>query len=307
MDHIGTFEQFNESRRYNPPYHKVLSKVYTRANDENYQDSRRELEYSLQSRDIDPDITLNQLIKHPKFDSLNDDQKDDIMKAAGTGRTPNAKFVKDFVNALNNFQGYEMTGHSSDEKDRIYQAARVTRDLEEGADDAELVSHLWDGLRYRDKKSLREKYGTGVHRNLTEEEIKHVMRFGKRKLERFADHAFSDQRISEWLKSEIEWRFRNQKRGMSPVEEYYFTDTSWTQKAMEEPLEFVKEILMDGGSIDWDKFSVEREMLPAEHSKVVSSSFTTWYYYKVKLTINGKTFDLPKVQGGSSHYSGGWD
>jgi hypothetical protein len=48
-------------------------------------------------------------------------------------------------------------------------------------------------------------------------------------------------------------------------------------------------------------------MLDSKNSSVVSSSFTTYYYYKVKLEINGKTFNMPSVLGGTTSYSGGWN
>ena len=297
------YNQLNE--RYNGDYSQVVNKVYTKANNDGYEPYGEwdNLSYALRRVGFDPKITLAKLVKDPKFKDLDQNYQDDIIKITGVKGGKHAAFTKEFISAVKSFGKGIMIGRHDDTENAIYAAGQLKTLLEE-KDDTGLISSLYYGIDYGVKKQLQAKYGTSIYdimKEMIPEEIDFIVKFSKPIAESFIRSYFSDPVIDRWLGSEFESRF---EKGS---EESYFSGTSWSQPAMKKPFDYVKEIIMKGSSIKWDDIKVTRKMLNSEHSEVVSSSFSATYYYEVKLEINGKKFDLPKVVGGSSHYSGGWN
>lgn len=309
MKNIKTFEEFlNESQLnegYNGDYDKIVNKVYTKANSGGHEpyNEWQNLSYALRIAKFDPKITLAKLVKDPKFKDLDQNYQDDIIKITGVKGGKHTAFTKEFISAVKSFGKGIMIGRHDDTENAIYAAGQLQTLLDE-KDDKGLISSLYYGIDYSVKKQLQAKYGASISDILNlmiPEEIDFIVKFSKPIAESFIRSYFSDPVIDRWLGSEFNDRF---EKGS---ELNYFSGTSWSQPAMKKPFDYVKEIIMKGSSIKWDDIKVTRKMLNSEHSEVVSSSFSTTYYYEVKLEINGKKFDLPKVVGGSSHYSGGWN
>lgn len=302
------YNQLNEA--YYGDYKGIVTKIYTKANNGGYEPygEWENLSYALRRAGFDPKITLAKLVKDQKFKNLDQNYQDDIIKITGIKGGKHAAFTKEFIVAVKSFGKGIMIGRHDDMENAIYQAGQLKTLLEE-KDNEGLISSLYYGIDYSVKKQLQAKYGTSIYdimKEMIPEEIDFIVKFSKPIAESFVRSYFSDYEIDKWLSSEIESRFKSSGHGSQP-EEYYFSGTSWSQPAMSKPLAFVKELIMKGSSIKWDDIKVSRKMLDSENSTVASSSFTTTYYYEVKLEINGKKFNLPKVAGGSSHYSGGWN
>ena len=314
MKNIQTFDEFLKESQLNEAYRgdysKVVNKVYTKASNGGYEpyNEWENLSYALKSAGFDPKITLVKLVKDPKFKDLDQNYQDDIIKITGVKGGKHSEFTKEFINAVKSYGKGILTGRYDDEENAIYAAAALQKSLDD-KNDNDLISSLYNGIDYGVRKQLQAKYGSSIYdilKEMSPEEIEFIVKFSKPTAEYFIKNHFNDVNISRWLESTIADKFNTSGHG-TKSEEYYFSGTSWAQPAMSKPLEFVKEIIMSGMDIKWDKFKVERKMLDAKHSPVVSSSFSTTYYYDVKLEINGKKFDLPKVVGGSDHYSGGWN
>lgn len=315
--------KLNEAgQNYRGNYNKVTHKIYPKKKyGEDAYDKQNDLDYSLGILGFPTNITVAKLIKHPDFAQLDDNYKDDILKIVGIKKTPNAGFVKLFVEALDNWQGIKSTRDLMksqdirDLKDSLYYAGGITKDLKEKNEEG-ILYNIWDGLSYPDRKAIKDKYKdpkksffsfTNMYKNLTSEEKKFIIKYGTPYIKKYAKQHFTDHKIEQWIKAELTLRYKGKNgRYSAEPEEYTFSGTSWTQKSMAKPLAFIKKLLMDGTPIDWDKFKVEREMEGSEQGAVASSSFSTTYYYTVKLTINGKTFNMKRVIGGSDYYSGGW-
>ena len=319
---IRNFEDFvNESYSVNEAYYgsyaKVVKKVYTVKNSYDKYDAESKqsnLAYDLRELGFDENITLAKLVKDPKFKDLPEDRQNDILKVAGTGRTPNAKFIKEFMSAMNNWVGHKESGHSRDQEDTLYMAASITAALQK-KDEENVLYYMWSGLDYSDQKALKEKYKgdqrffswSEFRKGFSDDERKYLLKMGLPTLQRYAKNNFTDHKIERFIQEELKWRYRPDNSRSSWAEEYYFAGTSWTQPAMKNALDYLRKLLLDGSSIDWDKFKVKREMEGSKHGPVVSSSFTTTYYYTVELSMNGKTIKMKNVIGGSDHYSGGWN
>jgi len=310
MKNLKSFDEFlNENlneQRLIEPFSKVTKKVYTVKNSYDRYDARNRqdnLAYHLKDLGFDPKITIQQLIKDPKFKDVRDDFQEDIMLVAGV-KGKYAKFNKEFIDSMKTFGKGIMIGRYDDTENAIYQAAALLRYQKEG-DKQMILWTLWDGIEYSTRKRLQSQYGSfsDIFKNLTDDEVDHLMKFTKGTVNSFTGRYFGDYKINEWIKESIKSEFRNKDTS----EEYYFAETDWKQKPMTKPFEFIKGLIMKGDSIKWDTLKVERKMLDSEHSSVVSSSFSTYYYYSVKLTIQGKSFNMPKVLGGSDYYSGGWN
>ena len=305
IENTGTSEGFtNEGRdNFHGRFDKITHKVYPKQY--GYQNS---LDYDLGRLGFTPDITLAKLVKDPLFKQLHQDYQDDIIEIVGV-KGKYAKFVKEFASTFRTFGSGFDYGRYDDFENKIYKAAAFTKYQQENNYEMILWS-IMDGIEYSSRKKLQTQYGTfsEVYKQLNTDEIDYLIKYSKRTVDSFIGQYFTDWQINKWIQESIKSQFQRTSRGGSDyAEEYYFSETNWVQKEMAEPLEFIKNLILNGSSVKWDTLSVERKMLDSKNSSVVSSSFTTYYYYKVKLELNGRTFNLPSVLGGTSHYSGGWN
>lgn len=309
-----SFEEFmNEkaseiNEAYYGDYMKAVKKVYTKANTydkHELQSSQEDLARDLRNQGFPDNITATKIPKHPNFDKLKDDHKDDILKITGTGRTPNAKFVKDFVAMLPAFKytGYdENDGRSLEE--RIYSATEYMSRLKK-KDIRNLLYSTWNNLGYTKTSEIKKTYNIKtfgeIYDELTDDEVAYIWKFSKPYIERFISNNFTDNQIESYIKYEV-------GNTNKDSDQYRMSGMSWTQDGLKKPFEYIKKLILSGKYIDWDKFKVIKlEFLDSEHSDVVSSSFSTTYYYTAEIKIENKTFKLPKFRGGSTYFSGGWN
>lgn len=312
MKKIKSYDDFlNEA--YYGDYMKVVKKVYTIKNSyDKYdvEDKQSNLAWSLRNAKIDTNITLSKLVKDPKFDELPDGVKNDILAAAGTGRTPNRQLVKEFTEAFRNFGDDYKDAKSNNadprSKEEAVRLAASYITLIENDDDDEIIYSLWFGLASKDRRVLNKNYTiTKVMKTFTDVEKAHILKFGLPKMSQFARSWWTDWNIRELIEYKTDFYNVADRPGGNGTN---LGQLAWVQPPMAKPFAFIKEIILKGDDVKWDKIDVkEIKMLGSEHSAVVSSSFSTTYFYTATFKINGKTFKIPKVSGGSDHYSGGWN
>jgi len=306
MKHIKLFEEFlNEG--YYGDYKQIVTKVYTKANNGGYE-PRNEwygLSRSLQSLGFDPKITLAKLLKDPKFSQLDQYHQDDILMVTGVKGGKNKAFVQDLIGSIKSFGAGVYSGRGYDDlENEIYKASEYKNYVDDVKNNTDnIIYTIIDGIDYNIRKQISKKHGytSDIIKKLTKDEVDFIIKQTLPSINSYIKNHLTDYKINKWLQYELKTRF---KAGEEP---WYFSGTNWTQDEMKKPLDFVKGLISKGESIKWNNFSVDRSMLGSEHSKVVSSSFSTTYYYSVKLNINGKSFNMPKVAGGSTSFSGGYN
>jgi len=312
MKKIQSYEQFlNEA--YYGDYMKVVKKVYTIKNSYSKGDvesKQGDLAWSLKNAGIDTNITLAKLVKDPKFAELGENDKNDILAAAGTGRTPNSKMIKEFTEVFRNFGDDYKDAHRNNadprsKEEAVRLAASYTKLIEDNDDD-EIIYALWSGLASKDRRELNKKYKLyDIIKTFTDVEKAHILKFGIPKMAQFARSWWTDFNIRELIEYKTDMYKVADRPGGNGTN---LGKLAWVQPPMAKPFAYIKEIILKGDDVKWDKIDVkEIKMLGSEHSAVVSSSFSTTYFYTATFTINGKTFKIPKVSGGSDYYSGGWN
>ena len=312
MKKIKTFEYFvNENysideAAYYGDYKKVVTKVYTKANNGGYspQNDQENLAYALRKLGIDKDITIPKLIKDPKFTELSQEHQEQIQLANGTGKSPNAAFVKAYVAALKNF-GTQKPDHSDEARnltEMISDASVLKKELEDNSYPSSYI-----GLTYQDSKSLKTQFGSSYEtlKKLNPEEKKFVQLAAKKHYENFVKRTLTNQNFEKLIKAELKWEFRNKDNNDAAR----FAGISWTQESLKPLFDFIVSIITgDHHNPKWETFKVsDLKMLDSKHSAVVSSSFSTTYYYSAKVEFEGKPFVIPSFVMGSDHYSGGWN
>lgn len=306
MKNILSFDDFLNEGAYYGEYAKVVTKVYSKAKNGGYspQNDQENLAYTLRQLGIDKDITLAKLVKDPKFTQLPQDTQDEIQIANGTGRSANAAFVKAYVAALRSF-GSQKPQHSDEARnlqEMISDASVMKREI-----DDKTFPTSYIGLTYQDSSMLKKQFGPGyeIFPKLNPEEKKFIQLAAKKPYEYYVNRTLTEQNFGNLIELELKWAFR----GKNNSDEARMADISWRQKEMKPIFDFIVSIILgDHHHPKWDTFKVtELKMLDSEHSAVVSSSFSTTYYYSAKLSFEGKAFVIPKFVMGSSHYSGGWN
>jgi hypothetical protein len=314
MKNIHTFEEFlNEShlneigsrgRSPRDPMDALAAKIFphVKGQDKYYaQNDRENFLYKLRNLGVEGRLTVAQLVKHPKFHELDEDTQLRLLALNGTGKSPNSKFVKAFTAALKNFSPYRGGREGETLHDNIYLATTLKTAL----DDNDYPSG-YDGIPYKERQELNKEFGYyyELKKLLTKEEIDHLQKLTKKLYTDFVNQWLEDRTINRYVMYELEYKY--QKEGTN---ENRMLKVNWPSE-LPELFQHIKSRILanDAKGVEWDSFKViSLKSLPAEHSTVVSSSFSTTYYYSGEFEFGGKKFKVDKFVMGSSYYSGGWN
>lgn len=221
-----------------------------------------------------------------------------------SSKSPNAAFIKAYIAALKNFgtQKPDYTDESRNLTQIISEASVMQKELE---DDSYPSSYI--GLTYQDSKKIKTEFGSSYEtfKKLSPEEKKFIQEAVKPYYENFIKRTLTPQNFEKLIKAEIKWAFKNKENS----DEARFANISWTQESLKPVFDYIVSIITgDHHNPKWDTFKVsDLKMLDSKHSAVVSSSFSTTYYYSAKVEFEGKEFVIPSFIMGSDHYSGGWN
>lgn len=242
-------------------------------------------------------ITPAILAKHPKFDELSHKLQTIITTKAGTGsKSPNGDFIKLFASAIHKFPSYDKDDKEKD--NNINSAIHIKKML----DSDSYPDYTW--LEYGDRQKLGAiMRSSEIKTKLTEDELKVLKKLVKPKYEEAVKRELTDSKIEEV----ILWAF--QRFGKPTDDNKQFTSGIRLKSELPDMFDFIKEKMMgDGvGDSEWKSLDVKLKFDKSGHSDVVSSSFSTYYYYHIDATFAGKHFAKDSVVLGSSHFSGGWN
>ena len=296
MRRIQNLDEFTKTQKSRKT--DVVDKIITKKNFPDFsssdlKDHKRWLRNDLDNYRIDVD-NLKELQSHPNFKKLQDKYKDTINAMVGvSGKSPNKEFVKEFLSALRNFPEV----HDLDQS--VSNAAYFKRSMDKGK-----WPVTYNGFGYSDSSKLSKMIkGWAIVDTLTADELIIIQNAIRPKYEKFIIYYLSDKRIEELIKSNIR-ELRSKSDGINHLLDINIPRT------LPEFFNLIKEELTNGNGISWDEWQnlkVKEKFSKSDHSEVVSSSFSTYYYYDLEITMLGKTFTYKDVQVSSDYYSGGWD
>lgn len=215
---------------------------------------------------------------------------EDVAKKAS-----NASFVRKLIKAFEKFPDND-DPDNDDPEEVVSTAAYFQKALEKGRFP---TSYL--GLPYKERKELRQiMTDYKIPDTLTPKELEKVQAVVRPKYEKFIAAELTDEKIEKafkWVISRRVDQYSNEGK---------FLDVK--MKDMPDLLRFVKDKMIDTGigRKDWESFSVDMKFKRSENSAVVSSSFSTYYYYDITVKFAGRTFKGSDILVGSNYYSGGW-
>lgn len=308
MKHIQSYDEFLNEGMYGDPLDSLVnsiitSKDYTRGDLSYY---REDLKSSLRNIGVIDKISGTKLSQHPRFDELRDEYKNQIYKKFGSGgKSPNKTFVKLFAGALQKFpsmKGFQdRGGEGVDKESVVYFAKELNDNLEDDS-----YPRNYNGFTYEDRKALQALIPSWeMSKTLTPEEMAFLKKISKPKYQAFVDKYLSDDMINQMIK----WRFVDLNPERNYNDNSQFSKGIDILKDMPDLFKFMKNEILTKQiySKDWDSLEVKLRMKDSKHSAVVSSSFSTTYYYDIDLKFMGKTFKAQDVALSSSYYSGGWN
>lgn len=296
---MRSFNEFINENKYGrrnlSPIEKLANKVITSKDydkiDLHYY--KKEFIKNLRSvgfKDDDDISTPLKLSKHPLFKKVDDEYKEIIIPLVGTGkRSPNQKFIKEFANEFKKFPNF--LGNDPDEV--LGYLVRIKEYL-----DNNYVGYLGiDSIRLSKMIQSRK-----LKESLTDEEYKFLQDLVLPKYIKVLERYLTDNLIEKTIKKEAAYyadRNSDELKVLNMNLQRHFSDF----------FNFIKTKLLNDEmrKADWSSFNVETKYISAEHGPVVSSSFSTTYYYDVEIKISGRTFKYKKVPLGSDYYSGGWN
>lgn len=311
MKHIPSFHQFiNESSdQLDSLVNSIISSKeftpeqgYTRGDIQYY---KSDLKYQLNKIGINDKIAINKLVQHPNFDDLDDRYKDIIYKKAGMGKkSSNAAFIKLFAGAMQKFPKLDRItyGNETDKESVVYGMSNLRDSMDEGS-----YPDSYNFLDYSDVKALQAiiKYGSEIQKTLAPDEIQFLQKICKPKYETAFKRYLSDEAIANMIK----WRWAHDYPENKYSDESQFVKGINLIKDMPELFKFMKNEILTKQiySKDWESLNVKLKMTDSKHSAVVSSSFSTTYYYDIEVEFMGKKFTAKNIALSSSYYSGGWN
>jgi len=241
----------------------------------------------------DTPVKFGDLQNHTNFDKLGKPYKLIILSLSGPkGRSKNKKFIKQLLTAFRKFPDMGVR----DEGAMYYLGALlyIKKRFDEG------TYPNYDFLAYSDKRALNKIIPSWeLHDTLPAAEIQYIQKAVKPEYE-MAIKMINDGVYYDAINEEI---------GIFKDKNSDEVRVAKNIKRMPELFEFIKQKINDDGILtkDWKSFVAKKTMTKSEHSDVVSSSFSTSYYYDVEVKFLGRTFNFKDVILGSSYYSGGWD
>ena len=264
----------------------------------------------LENIGINDSITAAKLVKHPRFDELESRWKDLIYKKVGTGKKSTySEFIKTFVAAMQHFPdlydfkfGYRYLGSDLDLLEILRFAISLRNDLEKGN-----YPSSYYGIDPAHKKQLKAVMsGYEIKDKLSPEELQFLQKVVKPKYESFIKSKLTDEFINKVISREWYIVYTPENKHDDTAQ---FLKGINLIKDMPDLFEFIKEALLNEKikTSDWETLSAKCKMTYSKHSAVVSSSFSTTYYYDVDVTFMGKHFSAKNVALSSSYYSGGWN
>jgi hypothetical protein len=310
MKHIKLFEQFLNESSYWGPFKKVVDAVYTAKNfpgmdKQDFSWKKDDLAHALGNAGYDEKITLSKIPLSPNFAKLQDDPQNDILIATGTGRTPNSKFIKAISQQIRAFG----SDRNEELSDRISNAIVIKNSMK----DADWPN-TYSGFPYGVRSQLRKEFGPDyeVFKKLTDQERAHLQKLLKPVYNKFVNGVLSDSNLDDYIHDEL--RRYHPKPNFSSYsaknsDENRVLNSNWNQNSFKPLMNYIKKKLIDDlSSPKWETFKVEKlKSLGSEHSAVASSSFSTTYYYKAEISLDGKKFRIPKFILSSDYSSGGWN
>jgi len=266
----------------------ITSKHYDRRDVDYYRD---QLAYSLRDIGITEKITARQLANHPNFEQLEDDYKSLVYDKVGTGKnTPNKKFMKEFISAFKTFP------NDLNKEDEIYIAIQIKEFLDAGE-----ITNTYDGIDYTKKRELINIISSYKLKDvLNPEEQEFIKKLTTNKYESFVKRVLSDENISKFIGSKLS------DYSQLNSDERTFAKMNLARN-VPEFYEFLKGHIFKGSSIDWGSLKVKTSNIQSKNSDVVSSSFTTSYYYDLEIDMMGEHFKFNNVLWSSNYTSGGWN
>lgn len=212
----------------------------------------------------------------------------------------NKEYIKLFKKALKSF-GQVNTDDNNFLENTIYQSAVFIEALNNDNYPAG-----YNGLSYKDRMELQKTFGfySEVKNKLTKSEINSLKKAIKPYYEDYIQKYWTDKAIDEYINKELTYHFRDADYKIKRIINLSF------RRDFPELYDFIKNRILanDSAGVKWKSFNVIKlDALPAEHSAVVSSSFTTYYYYNVELEFMDNRFKFDKVEISKSYYSGGWN
>jgi len=291
----------DKSYRYRPTYttlEKFANKIVTKKNfprnssKENKYDKETlvsAFRYDMKLKD-DTTVKFADLPNLPGFDDLYDEFKTVILSMTGfKGKSKNKKFIKEFLKAFGKWP--QLPDRNEDPHDYLGQALYIRERFEKGTYPFNYY------MMSSDARKLRE-YGITVA-DLPQEERAFLQKSTKKKFERVIK-GIDDKLFKDAINREVGiWHDKNSDEA----------NVAANIGRMPELFAYMKELMTEGqaGRDVWKKFTAKTKMTKSDHSSVVASSFSTYYYYDVDVKFNGKSFKFKDVQLGSSYYSGGWN
>lgn len=263
-------------------------------------DRREDLYYSLKRAGYDDTTTLTQIVKDKeKFEKLSHEDKEDIMAVSGIGKSPNKKLLAKLIKAFEHFHPSDI---GRDIEEKVDAAINFKRKLEKGNYPTSLT-----GIDGEYKIALRDDLPSPykIPEILTEEELQALQSIVKPKYERVVEKFLSDDAINDY----ISYMVLETSNSKEVTDKYQFAGVNYS-KDFPEFFNYVKDQLLEGGGLsikDFQNMKVKFGKIHSDTSDVVSSSFTTFYYYDMDVEFDGKKFHADRVRVGSSHYSGGWN
>lgn len=309
MKKIQSYDDFINEENYYGNYDKITRKVYpNKVHKDNAYYLQSDLDWQLKQAEVPLNYTITKLVRDQEvFGKLSDETQIEISKITGIKRSPNKKFIKDYVAALNKFGQIDRTDYNMEE-DALDLAIACKKMLEK-----ERYPDSYAGLDRRDSRKLYKEYGYGseMFKKLTDEEIAHLQKIIKPQLERCYKQYFTNSNIENLIKKKLTEEFpkdtSNRGRYGQYSDEYEMTGVSFKSE-LPQFFKFITDLLLAQKSIKWDSFKVIKlDSVGSEQSAVVSSSFSTTYYYSVEFKFMNKTFKNKKFAKGSDYYSGGWN
>ena len=240
----------------------------------------------------DTDIKINEIPDLPNFDRLDDDIQLIILSLSGTKtKSPNKKFIKSLLKAFNKFP--ILPDSRDDISSYVYNLINVKNSYDTN------TYPEYSLLSYSDRKELYNIIPDyKIKDTLTQDELQFVQKSLNKKYIKVLGY-LNDGTIRRYIKEKI-----------SDNTEY--TDNMKIINAlskMPELFEFIKQEVLNETITreDWKSFNGVLSNISTENISVVSSSFSTTYYYDVDVNFKGKKFTFKKVQISSAYTSGGWN
>ena len=248
--------------------------------------------YHLGIKDVS---TPAQLLKNPEFSELSHIHQKAVYRRVGLGKkTPNKAYVMEFLDAF--FSTFYDRGHDSDPDSTLYAALDIKAALERGA-----ISLT--GINYARRRKLNDMIKSyDLKKTLTEEEYGFLVEMTRKEYESFVKKTLSDDYIFLKVK---EMFVQSAQYSDNREDVKALANIDWTE-TMPDFAEFIKNKVLAGEYIPYREIKIDTEYRRSSNSNVVSSSFSTRYYYDVTIEFMGETFAYEDVQWSSSHYSGGY-